>query len=399
MDPAEVRRKNLISKFEEAHTTAIGQAYDVGDFEGALDKVLATAGYEQLRAEQKARRESGDVKQLGIGVSVYVEITGGIAPVRRARQDRGQGRRRRRRVHRHVAARSGSCHVVEHARHDQTGIPMDKIDVVWATPTWSRRSRHDGAHARCSRAVLLCTRQQPSSSTRPRSSRLVCSRRTRPDVVLDKDTGRLPRDRHTGRGEDLGRPRRCSEAGTQSCRRLQRAGVLPGAGATFPFGAHVAVVEVDGRDGRGDAHPSRRLRRRRPVLNPMLLEGQIHGGVAQGTAQALLEEVRYDSEGNPITSNLADYGLISAAELPSIEVVHMETARRTSTRWARRESARAARSARRRGASPRCRRREPPRDRHIDMPATAERVWNAIQSAKDLTSATSGMCAGVGAHR
>jgi aerobic carbon-monoxide dehydrogenase large subunit len=61
------------------------------------------------------------------------------------------------------------------------------------------------------------------------------------------------------------------------------------------------------------------------VLNPLLLEGQIHGGVAQGAAQALLEEVRYDDDGNPITSNLADYAMISAAELPSIEVVHMET--------------------------------------------------------------------------
>ena len=61
------------------------------------------------------------------------------------------------------------------------------------------------------------------------------------------------------------------------------------------------------------------------VLNPLLLEGQIHGGIAQGAAQALLEEVRYDEDGNPVTSNLADYAFISAAELPSFEVVHMET--------------------------------------------------------------------------
>ena len=77
MDPADVRRKNLIPKFTEPHSTASQQTYDVGDYEGALDKALATAGYVELRAEQRRRRERGDVVQLGIGVSTYVEITGG----------------------------------------------------------------------------------------------------------------------------------------------------------------------------------------------------------------------------------------------------------------------------------------------------------------------------------
>ena len=80
MDAAEVRRKNLIPKFMEPHTTAVGQTYDVGDYEGALDKALEAAGYADLRAEQAARRASGAVKQLGIGVSTYVEITGGVDP-------------------------------------------------------------------------------------------------------------------------------------------------------------------------------------------------------------------------------------------------------------------------------------------------------------------------------
>ena len=80
MDAVEVRRRNLIPKFSEPHTTVIGQTYDVGDFEGSLDKVLAAADYPALRAEQAARRASGSSRQLGIGVSVYVEITGGVEP-------------------------------------------------------------------------------------------------------------------------------------------------------------------------------------------------------------------------------------------------------------------------------------------------------------------------------
>ena len=80
MDPVELRRKNLIPKFSEPHTTVIGQTYDVGDYEGSLDKVLAAADYATLRSDQASRRASGSSRQLGIGVSVYVEITGGVDP-------------------------------------------------------------------------------------------------------------------------------------------------------------------------------------------------------------------------------------------------------------------------------------------------------------------------------
>ena len=96
-------------------------------------------------------------------------------------------------------------------------------------------------------------------------------------------------------------------------------------GPTFPFGAHVAVVEVDTETGRVRHTRHIAVDDAGRVINPLILEGQVHGGVAQGAAQALMEEVRYDEDGNPVTSNLADYAMISAAELPSFEVVHMET--------------------------------------------------------------------------
>ena len=119
------------------------------------------------------------------------------------------------------------------------------------------------------------------------------------------------------------------------------------------------------------------------VLNPLLLEGQIHGGIAQGAAQALLEEVRYDDDGNPITSNLADYAFISAAELPSFEVVHMETPTFVNPLGAKGigESGTI-------GSTPAVQSAVVDAVshlgvRHIDMPATAERVWQAIQAAKN----------------
>ena len=117
------------------------------------------------------------------------------------------------------------------------------------------------------------------------------------------------------------------------------------------------------------------------VINPLILEGQVHGGVAQGAAQALLEEVRYDDDGNPITSNLADYGMISAAELPSFEVIHMETPTPVNPLGAKGigESGTI-------GSTPAVQSAVVDAVahlgvRHIDMPATAERVWRAIQSS------------------
>jgi carbon-monoxide dehydrogenase large subunit len=151
--------------------------------------------------------------------------------------------------------------------------------------------------------------------------------------------------------------------------------------ATFPFGAHVAVVEVDTETGQVKHLRHIACDDAGRVLNPLLLEGQIHGGVAQGTAQALLEEVRYDEDGNPITSNLADYAMISAAELPSFEVIHMETPTPVNPLGAKGigesgtiGSTPAVQSAvidalRHLGVT------------HIDMPATAEKVWRAIAAA------------------
>ena len=131
MDPAEVRRKNLIAPFAEPHTTAIGQTYDVGDYVGALDRVLEAAGYAELRAEQARRREAGDPVQLGIGVSTYVEITGGVPPMGEAAKievlDDGRA----------VIYTGTSPHGQGHdtswsmIASDQTGIPIDRIELVW----------------------------------------------------------------------------------------------------------------------------------------------------------------------------------------------------------------------------------------------------------------------------
>ena len=380
MDPVDVRRKNLIAKFDQPRATAVGQSYDVGDYEGALDKALAAADYAGLRAEQQRRREAGDAKQLGIGVSVYVEITGGVGSGEHARievLDDGRA------VVYTGTSPHGQGHVTAWSMlaHEQTGIPMDQIEVVWGNTdlvpqgegTMGSRSLQQGGNA-----VFLAAADLVDKA-RKVAARLLEADEA--DVVLDKDSASFHVSGTPAVAKTWAEVAVAAKGDPDLPEGLAHAAYYAVSGATFPFGAHVAVVEVDTETGQVKHLKQVACDDAGKVLNPMLLEGQIHGGVAQGTAQALLEEVRYDADGNPITSNLADYAFISAAELGDIEVVHMETPTFINALGAKGigESGTI-------GSTPAV--QSAVIDavshlgvRHIDMPATAERVWRAIAEA------------------
>jgi carbon-monoxide dehydrogenase large subunit len=373
IDAAEVRRKNLIGKFMQPHTTAIGQEYDVGDYEGALDLVLAAANYADLRKEQATRRARGDRNQLGIGVSVYVEITSGgtnhedarieVLPDGRAivytgTSPHGQG---------HVTA--WSMIASEH-----TGIAMDKIDVVWGDTdlipeglgTYGSRSLQLGGAAVHETAIKLVEQAKAFAASQLEANES--------DIVLDKERGVF----HVA-----GTPAKSTSWGDLAASRANDGGLgyahrFTSGGATFPFGAHVAVVEVDTETGKVTHLRQIACDDAGTVLNPLLLEGQIHGGIAQGSAQALLEEFVYDADGNPKTGNLAEYAFISAVEAPQIELVAMATATPRNPLGAKGvgESGTI-------GSTPAVQSAVVDAVahlgvRHIDMPTTPERVWQAI---------------------
>jgi aerobic carbon-monoxide dehydrogenase large subunit len=375
LDPAEVRRINLIAPFSEPHTTAVQQTYDCGDYRGALDKVLAAAGYDELRAEQARRRESGDPVQLGIGVSTYVEITGGVPPMGEAAKievlDDGRA----------VVYTGTSPHGQGHETawsmlaSDRTGIPLDRIELVWGDTdrvpagggTMGSRSLQQGGAAVDKAAAELVDKAKRLAARAMEADEA--------DVVLDLDRGVF----HVAGTPAVAKTwADLAAAAEPDGERLVVDTWFEASGPTFPFGAHVAVVEVDTQTGgvRHVRHVACDDAGR--VINPLLLEGQIHGGVAQGAAQALLEEVRYDDHGNPITSNLADYAMISAAELPSFELVSMETPTPINPLGAKGigESGTI-------GSTPAV--QSAVIDavshlgvRHIDMPVNGERVWRAI---------------------
>ena len=377
MDPVEVRRINLVPKFMEPHTTPIGQVYDCGDYEESLNRALAHADYAALRAEQKRRRDAGDTKLLGIGVSVYVEITGAVGDFSEAAKieihDDGTG----------TIFTGTSPHGQGHdtawsmLASAQTGIDIDKFTLVWGdtdlTPvgngTMGSRSLQQGGAAVHEVSIALVERAKQLAANLLEAHDA--------DVVLDATTGSF----HVAGTPAVSVSWADVASSLSDSGGLIQEGIFKAEMPTYPFGSHVAVVEVDMETGHVKHIRHIACDDAGTMLNPMLIAGQVHGGVAQGTAQALHEEVRYDGDGNPITSNLADYTMISIDLLPQIERIPMETPTPVNPLGAKGigESGTI-------GSTPAV--HSAVIDavshlgiRHIDMPCTPNKVWAAIQAA------------------
>jgi len=376
LDPAEVRRINFIRPDQFPFVTKTGAPYDSGEYEAALDKVLAAAGYEELRAEQRRRRESGDTRQLGIGLATYVEITAA---------DAGAGETAKVEVHDDGTATvytGSSAHGQGHHTafamlvQEELGIPMDKIEVIHGDTDLIP----DGIGTYASRSLQLggSAVQKAAIEVKEEAARNAAAlfEAAEADVVLDTGTGTW----HIAGDPD------------KSLTWAQVAGHADGGlivanvrftqdAPTFPFGAQLSLVEVDTETGKVTLLRHVTADDAGPVLNPILFEGQRHGGIAQGAAQALCEEVLYDADGNPLTSTLADYAAITAAELPSFELVTSETPTPLNPLGVK-----GIGEAGTIGATPAV--QNAVIDalshlgvRHVDMPTTPERVWTAIQKA------------------
>jgi len=377
LDPAEVRRRNLVPPDAFPYTTPGGAVYDTGEYAAALDKVLAAAGYPELRAEQARRRERAEVVQLGIGVSCYVEITAG---------DYSGGETSRLVVDGTGAATvytgsspHGQGHATAYAMlvTSELGIPMDRItvrhgdtdEIPRGVGTYGSRSLQLGGSAVHQAAVEV----------REQARGLAAGLLEASEADLELDLGR-------GTWQVRGDPDTAlswaAVAGQAGPAGLAADVDFKPASPTFPFGAHVAVAEVDTETGKATLIRHVTVDDAGRVLNPVLAEGQRHGGIAQGVAQALLEEVRYDPDGNPLTGTLADYAAITATELPSFELVAMETPTTVNPLGVK-----GIGEAGTIGATPAALSAVVDAVahlgvRHIDMPATPLRVWTAIREAR-----------------
>jgi carbon-monoxide dehydrogenase large subunit len=377
MDPAELRRKNYIQPDAFPLTTLVGSNYDSGEYERALDAVLEASGYSELRAEQARRREADDPTLLGIGVSSYVEVTApiglhveygsceinddGSATIKVGTSSHGQG---------HDTAFSMLVTEI-------LGIPMDQVNHVDADTEDVPR----GAGTLGSRSL------QTAGSAVYEASK----------VVLDKGKQLAANlleasvdDIVVGEGalQVAGVPAKSvswTELAAAAAEQKIEGGLaheldFDGSDATYPFGSHVAVVEIDRETGRVDLIRHIAVDDCGTILNPMLVNGQQHGGIAQGIGQALWEHVRYDEDANPVTASLMDYLMPSAAEFPSFEVSNTETASPRNPLGAKGigESGTI-------GSTPAvhnavCDALVHLGVEHVDMPCSPQTVWNALQS-------------------
>ena len=336
VDPVEVRRRNLIPKFDDGYDVAIGLNYDSGDYRGTLDVALREAGYYQIRQQQTQLRQDG--RYLGIGVTTYVELCG-LGPSQVAGAvGFGGGLWESATVRFHPTGKvnvmigtsphgQGEETTFAQVIADELGVPVDDIEVLhgdtdntpmgWGT-YGSRTTAVSGA------AVTLSARKIKDKARELAAHLLEASA----DDVEYSD----------GRFFVRGSPNRAQTiqdiALMANVAWNMPQGMEPGLEATtfydppnftYPFGAHVAMVEVDVNRGTID------LKRYIAVddcglqINPMIVEGQVHGGVVQGVGQALWEGAVYDENGQLLTGSMQDYALPRADLLPDLEVLSTST--------------------------------------------------------------------------
>jgi aerobic carbon-monoxide dehydrogenase large subunit len=380
LDPAEVRRRNLIPADAFPYTTASGATYDSGNYGRALELVLEAAGYDSLRSEQRRRREAGETRQLGIGVSVYVEITNGVSEEEFGEVEITAGGGA---VLRTGSFSHGQGHETTFAQivAERLGVPVDAVRVeagdtdavARGTGTYGSKSTQIGGTAAAQAADEVVERARSLSADVLEASR--------DDVRLDRSTGRF----HVAGAPEP------SLSWAQLAERLVSDGRLAelmvqrdfkAAQPTFPCGAHLAVVEVDTETGDVKLTRLVAVDDAGRIINPLVAQGQVHGGVATGIAQALYEEVVYDDDGNPLNANLAGYCFPSAAELPAYELVELETPTPVNELGAKGigESGTI-------GATPAVQSAVidalgPFGVTNVDMPANGERVWRALEEAR-----------------
>jgi aerobic carbon-monoxide dehydrogenase large subunit len=383
IDPAELRRRNFIAPDDFPHQTVAGARYDSGEYERALEKVLAAAGYDDLRAEQARRRESGDPRQLGIGLCTYVELTGlgveigtctvdedGTVTVKTGTSPQGQG-------HETTWAQLVSWTL---------GVPMDDVRIVHSDTTKVARGMGTmGSRTlQVGGSAMINATREVLEKGRQLAAHLLEAAPDDVQVVPGQGLGVAGTPSATISWADL------AKAANDPSRLPE--GMEPGLDATndfetpdssYPFGAHLAVVEVDVETGMADLVRHVTVDDSGKIANPLLAEGQIHGGIAQGVAQALYEEMAYDEDGNCLTGSLTSYALPTAAELPLFETARTETPSPLNPLGAKGIGESGAI-----GATPAVWNAVVDAVSHlgvdnVDMPATPQRVWQAIQASKE----------------
>jgi carbon-monoxide dehydrogenase large subunit len=369
LDASEVRRRNFIPPDRFPYATPLGNSYDSGEYARALDHALARAGYADFRREQAAARQAG--RLVGIGLASYVEICGfedeevsdvvvaddGRVTVLTGSASHGQG------------------HETAYAQlvADELQIPIDLVTVVQGDTALvrngvgtfgSRSVARGGMHARGNAMKVREQAQHIAAELLEAASA---------DLVHEP-----------GRWSVRGMPDRMvtwQQVAAHAKGSLASRQDMKGEGFLFPFGAHVAMVEVDRDTGQVRILRYMSVDDAGFLVNPLLVQGQVHGGLAQGIGQALWESAEFDESGNLLTSTLMDYAIPKTDDLPSFDNDHTTTPSPRTTLGVKGVGEAATIGSTPAIANAVMDALAPLGVTHVDLPLTPQRVWAAMRPA------------------
>ena len=393
MDPVEVRRKNLIPPFEDGYDVATGVTYDSGNYEKALDVALSMLGYEDFRKEQEEARQNG--RYIGVGLSTYVEICGmapsAVAYALGARAGVWESSLVRVHPTGKVTVYSGASghgqgHETTFAQlaASELGVPIEDVGVVESdtaqvqqgTGTFGSRSAVVGGTA-----IHMSVEKIKDKAKQIAAHMLEAS----PEDIVYED-GQLfvqgvPTEAKSFQEVALaaywydGLPEGLEPG-------LEATSIYDPKNFTWPFGTHICVVEIDPDTGDTKVLRYVAVDDVGNVINPMIVEGMVHGGVAQGLGQALWEEAVYDDDGQLITGSMLDYAVPQAASLPSFETARTVTPSPTNPLGVKGAGETGTIAASPAVINAVVDALSPFGVTHIDMPAKAEKVWRLIQDSQ-----------------
>jgi carbon-monoxide dehydrogenase large subunit len=387
LDPVEIRRRNFIKSDKFPYTTAMGLTYDSGRYEATMDHALKAADYAGLRKEQEAARKAG--RLVGIGISTYVEVCGmgpsaampaagwdsatirveptGAVTVLTGVSPHGQGEE------------TTFAQVVA----DELGVPIEQITVLhgdtdkvqYGVGTFgSRGTAVGGAALKMAIDVIKAKAIQIAAHQWEANPADVEYRDGK--IMVKGDPSKAMTTAEAGflafMGDKLPPG---MEPGLDATRRFEPPNFV------YPFGTHICVVEVDPQTGTTKILRYLATDDCGKIINPMIVGGQIHGGIAQGVAQALFEEVVYDENGALLTGTLLDYAVPRAADLPNFELDHTVTPTDVNPLGVKGVGEAGTIASTPAVVNAVIDALAPLGITHIDMPLKPEKVWNAIQQA------------------
>ena len=396
MDPAELRLKNLMPAFDEPTTTPAGVMYDSGDYETCMRRALELAGYDELRAEQERRRGAGDIKQLGIGIGNFTE-SGGLSPSKvaagvRLQSGGWEAATVRMRVSGKVEVVTGTSphgqgHVTSWSQiaADALGVDVDDVEVFhgdtamapYGRDTYGSRSLPVGGVA-----VHLAAEEVVEKGKKVAAHMLEAAEE---DIEFEGGTFSVagsPGSSVTIQ-EVAGAAYLADDLPEGMQPLLSADYVFDPPNFTWPYGTHVCAVEVDTETGDVEIYKYVAVDDCGPVVNPAIVDGQLHGGIAQGIAQALYEEAIYDEEGNPLTTTMVDYMIPGASEIPNFILDRTEVPSSTNPMGVKGIGESGAIASQPAVINAIVDALSHEGVTHIDMPASPARVWQALQQARN----------------